>query len=90
VTYQRAGSLSTLFFAPGPVTDFAAARRSETVRYATFFHGLLERGIFLPPAQFEAWFLSTAHTDADLRRTARAVGESLGEIFGISDGRPPV
>lgn len=90
VTYQRAGSLSTLFFAPGPVTDFAAARRSDTVRYASFFHALLERRIFLPPAQFEAWFLSTAHTDADLRRTARAVGESLGEIFGISDGRPRV
>ena len=88
VTYQRVGSLSTLFFAPGPVTDFAAARRSDTARYATFFHALLERGIFLPPAQFEAWFLSTAHTDADLRRTARAVGESLGSIFGISDGPP--
>jgi glutamate-1-semialdehyde 2,1-aminomutase len=38
-----------------------------------------ERGVFLPPAQFEAWFVSTAHSDADLRRTARAVGESLGE-----------
>jgi glutamate-1-semialdehyde 2,1-aminomutase len=90
VTYQRTGSLSTLFFARGPVTDFAAARRSDTARYATFFHALLARGIFLPPAQFEAWFLSTAHTDADLRRTARAVGETLREIFGISDGPPSV
>ncbi|HEX9304553.1 MAG TPA: glutamate-1-semialdehyde 2,1-aminomutase [Thermoanaerobaculia bacterium] len=90
VTYQRTGSLSTLFFARGPVTDFAAARRSDTARYATFFHALLARGIFLPPAQFEAWFLSTAHTDADLRRTARAVGEALREIFGISDGPPSV
>jgi glutamate-1-semialdehyde 2,1-aminomutase len=88
VTYQRVGSLSTLFFARPPVADFAAARRSDTARYATFFHALLERGIFLPPAQFEAWFLSTAHTDADLRRTARAVAESLGSIFGISDGPP--
>jgi glutamate-1-semialdehyde 2,1-aminomutase len=90
VTYQRTGSLSTLFFARGPVTDFAAARRSDTARYATFFHALLARGIFLPPAQFEAWFHSTAHTDADLRRTARAVGEALREIFGISDGPPSV
>jgi glutamate-1-semialdehyde 2,1-aminomutase len=88
VSYQRAGSLSTLFFTAGPVTDFASAKRSDTVRYAAFFHAMRERGVFLPPAQFEAWFLSTAHTDADLRRTARAVGESLGEIFGISDGRP--
>ena len=73
VTYQRSGSLSTLFFARPPIPDFAAAR-----------------GIFLPPAQFEAWFLSTAHTDADLRRTARGIGESLGEISGISDGPPGV
>jgi glutamate-1-semialdehyde 2,1-aminomutase len=77
VTWQRAGSLSTLFFAAGPVTDFAAARRSDTARYAVFFHAMRERGIFLPPAQFEAWFVSTAHTDADLSRTARAVEESL-------------
>jgi glutamate-1-semialdehyde 2,1-aminomutase len=90
VTYQRVGSLSTLFFAPGPIDDFAAARRSDTARYATFFHALRERGVFLPPAQFEAWFLSTAHTDADLRRTARAVGEALGEISGISHGPPRV
>ena len=90
VTYQRVGSLSTLFFTAGPVDDFAAARRSDTTRYATFFHALRERGIFLPPAQFEAWFLSTAHTDADLRRTARAVGEALAEISGISDGPPSV
>ena len=90
VTYQRIGSLSTLFFAAGPVADFAAARRSDTARYATFFHALLDRGIFLPPAQFEAWFLSAAHTDADLRRTARAVGESLAEISGISEGPPRV
>lgn len=77
VTWQRAGSLSTLFFTAGPVTDFAAARRSDTARYAVFFHAMRERGIFLPPAQFEAWFVSTAHTDADLSRTARAVEESL-------------
>ena len=90
VTYQRLGSLSTIFFAAGPIDDFAAARRSDTARYATFFHALRERGVFLPPAQFEAWFLSAAHTDADLRRTARAVGEALGEISGISNGPPRV
>ena len=90
VTYQRLGSLSTLFFAAGPIDDFAAARRSDTVRYATFFHALRERGVFLPPAQFEAWFLSTAHTDADLRRTARAIGEALGKISGISEDPPRV
>ena len=77
VTWQRVGSLSTLFFTAGPVTDFAAARRSDTARYAAFFHSMRERGVFLPPAQFEAWFVSTAHTEADLSRTARAVEESL-------------
>ncbi len=81
VTYERVGSLSTLFFAPGPMIDFPSAKRSDTKRYAAFFHAMRERGIFLPPAQFEAWFVSTVHTDADLRRTARAVGESLRIAF---------
>ncbi len=82
VSYQRAGSLSTLFFTAGPVTDFASAKRSDTARYAAFFHAMRERGVFIPPAQFEAWFVSTAHTDADLKRTARVVGASLAEAFG--------
>jgi glutamate-1-semialdehyde 2,1-aminomutase len=77
VTYQRVGSLSTLFFTVGPVPDFTSARRSDTAQYGAFFHAMHERGVFLPPAQFEAWFVSTAHSDADLRRTARAVAESL-------------
>ncbi len=77
----RLGSLLTLFFTQGPVTDFAAARRSDTKRYAAFFHAMRERGVFLPPAQFEAWFLSTAHSDADLRRVARLAGESLAVTF---------
>jgi len=79
----RLGSLLTLFLAAGPMSDFAAARRSDVARYATFFHAMRERGVFLPPAQFEAWFLSTAHSDADLRRTARAAGESLERAFGV-------
>ena len=81
-TYQRVGSLSTLFFTGGGVTDFSSARRSDTRRYAAFFHAMRKRGVFLPPAQYEAWFVSTAHSDADLRRTARAAGESLREASG--------
>jgi glutamate-1-semialdehyde 2,1-aminomutase len=77
----RAGSLLTLFFAPGPMQDFANVKRSEAARYAAFFHAMRERGIFLPPAQFEAWFLSTAHTEAEIRRTARMAGESLAVAF---------
>ncbi|HEY6099977.1 MAG TPA: glutamate-1-semialdehyde 2,1-aminomutase [Anaeromyxobacter sp.] len=76
-SWQRVGSIGTLFFAPGPLADFSEAKRSDTAAYARFFHAMLERGVSLPPAQFEAWFLSTAHTEADVRRTARAVAESL-------------
>ena len=84
VCYQRVGSLSTLFFAPGDLADFAAVKRSDTRRYAAFFHAMLERGIFLPPAPFEAWFLSAAHTEADVRRTGRMVAESLAVAFSDS------
>jgi glutamate-1-semialdehyde 2,1-aminomutase len=83
VALVREGSLLTFFFGPGPMTDFASVKRSDTGRYARFFHAMRERGVFLPPAQFEAWFLSTAHGDADLRRTARAAGESLAEAFAV-------
>lgn len=81
VCVTRSGSLLTLFFAPGPMRDFTSVKRADTRRYAAFFHAMRERGVFLPPAQFEAWFLSTAHSEADLRRTARMAGESLGLVF---------
>ena len=78
---NRVGSLLTLFFAAGPLPDFAAVKRCDTNRYAVFFHAMRERGVFLPPAQFETWFVSTAHTETDLKRTARAAGESLEAAF---------
>lgn len=77
----RVGSLLTLFFGPEPMSDFASVKRSDTKRYAAFFHAMLQRGVSLPPAQFEAWFVSTAHSEADLKRTARAAGESLETAF---------
>ena len=86
VSYVRAGSLSTLFFTAGPVVDFASAKRSDTARYAAFFHAMRRRGVFLPPAQFEAWFVSTAHGDADLARTVRAVRASLAEVLETRPG----
>ena len=81
VCYERIGSLSTLFFAPGPLSDFPSVKRCDTAAYSRFFHAMRQRGVFLPPAQFEAWFVSTAHSQADLRRTAKAVGESLAVTF---------
>ena len=84
VHYERVGSLSTLFFCSGPVRDFASVKRSDTKRYALFFHAMRERGIFLPPAQFEAWFVSTAHEEKEIRKTAKAVEESLRVAFSAS------
>ena len=77
LTVNRVGSMLTAFFTPGPVTDYASARRSDTARYARFFHAMLDRGVYLAPSQFEAAFLSLAHTEADLDHVARAAEEAL-------------
>ena len=71
------GSLATLFFAPQPVRDYSDAKKSHTKRYGEFFRNMLERGIFLAPSQYEAAFVSAAHTDADIDRTLVAASESL-------------
>lgn len=63
----------TLFFNPGPITDYPSAAKSDTQRYAKYFTQMLEAGIYLPPSQFEANFLSTAHTDKDLERTINCI-----------------
>ncbi len=73
ITVNRAGSMFTLFFTGEPVTDYASARRADTQRFAEFFHAMLERGIYLPPSQFEAAFVSAAHSDEDVRHTAEAI-----------------
>jgi len=62
----------TLFFTEGPVTDYQSAKRSDTQRFARFFIEMMEQGIYLPPSQFEAWFLSLAHTQRDLEKTIEA------------------
>jgi glutamate-1-semialdehyde 2,1-aminomutase len=73
-------SLSTIFFTDEPVRDYTEAKRSDTKRYARFFREMLDRGIFLAPSQFEAAFVSAAHTTEDIDRTIAAAGEVLGEI----------
>lgn len=77
---NRVGSMFTLFFSAGPVRDFAAAKKSDTAAFGTFFRAALDAGIYFPPAQFEAAFVSTAHTDADIETTIHAVGESLAKV----------
>jgi len=71
------GSLATVFFTDAPVRNYADAKRSDTKRYARFFREMLDRGIFLAPSQFEAAFLSAAHTAADIEQTLAAARESL-------------
>lgn len=70
--FQRVGSMFTLFFTSEPVFDFQSAKRSDTERFANYFREMLNRGIYLPPSQFEAAFLSLAHTEQDIEKTVRA------------------
>jgi len=79
------GSLSTLFFIDESVRDYAGAKRSNTKRYARFFREMLDRGIFLAPSQFEAAFVSTAHTSQDIDRTIAAAADSLEAMAADSD-----
>ncbi|HKE26693.1 MAG TPA: glutamate-1-semialdehyde 2,1-aminomutase [Bryobacteraceae bacterium] len=77
ITVNRVGSMFTFFFTDHPVTDWESAKQSDTARFARFFRAMLERGIYLAPSQFEAAFLSAAHTDEDVRATIDAAKESF-------------
>jgi glutamate-1-semialdehyde 2,1-aminomutase len=77
ITVNRVGSMLTAFFTDAPVTDYASARRSDTKRYARYFHAMLERGVFLAPSQFEAAFVSLAHAEADLDAAADAAASAF-------------
>jgi len=74
---QRVGSMLTLFFQKGPVRDFRAAAGSDTARFGRFHAALLESGVYWPPSQFEAAFLSLAHSDEDIDRTVTAMRHAL-------------
>jgi glutamate-1-semialdehyde 2,1-aminomutase len=78
-TANRVGSMFTGFFCDQPVTDYASAKRSDTRRYARFFHAVLDRGVYLAPSQFEAGFVSLAHTEADIDATLNAAASAFGE-----------
>ena len=74
------GSVLTPFFTASPVRDYDSALAANTMAYAAFFRGMLERGIYPPPSQFEAWFLSAAHTDAHVRRTIDAARRAMKDV----------
>jgi len=80
VQVNQIGSMLTVFFAEDEVYDYGSALRSDTKKYARFFNLMLENGIYLPPSQFEAMFLSTAHTDQDLERTIDAFEKAIKKL----------
>jgi len=77
------GSLLTPFFTDRPVRDFASATSANADRYAAFFRGMLSRGVYPPPSQFEAWFLSAAHTTRDIDATIRAARAAMREVASL-------
>jgi len=80
LTANRVGSMFTWFFAPAPVTDWDSASKSNTESFARFFRGMLDGGIYLPPSQFEAAFLSAAHTEEDIQQTIAAAREVFATV----------
>ena len=74
---NRVGSMFTLFFSTQPVTDYASAKTSDTAKFSRYFNAMLELGVYLPPSQFEAAFLSTAHTERIIERTVKASYRAL-------------
>jgi glutamate-1-semialdehyde 2,1-aminomutase len=77
------GSMLTPFFTSEPVRDYASAVTSDTAAYARFFRAMLRQRVYLPPSQFEAWFLSAAHTERDVKRIVRAAGKAFREVGSL-------
>jgi glutamate-1-semialdehyde 2,1-aminomutase len=82
IPYQlaRIGSMLTLFFAEQPITDWPSASRCDTARFARYFWGMLERGVYMPCSQFEALFVSAAHSDSDIDATITAAQRALATL----------
>jgi glutamate-1-semialdehyde 2,1-aminomutase len=78
--FYRAGSMFCTYFTDREVTDYETAKLSDTARFARFFTGMLDRGIYLAPSQFEAGFISLAHSKDDIAKTVRAAYETLKEL----------
>jgi glutamate-1-semialdehyde 2,1-aminomutase len=83
VQVNAAGSLLTPFFTDRQVRDYASAVSADVRRYAAFFRGMIARGVYPPPSQFEAWFLSAAHTPADVEKTIAAARDAMKEVGSL-------
>jgi glutamate-1-semialdehyde 2,1-aminomutase len=80
VCIQRVGSMLSCFFASGPVRSYDDVAACDHDAFATWFHGMLDGGVYLPPSQYEAMFVSSAHTDRDIQRTASAAATAFGRL----------
>jgi glutamate-1-semialdehyde 2,1-aminomutase len=80
ITINRVGSMFTFFFTSEPVTGWDSAKRADTARFKQFFHWMLDRGVYMAPSQFEAGFVSTAHSEEDIARTVAAAGEFFDHL----------
>jgi glutamate-1-semialdehyde 2,1-aminomutase len=78
--HNRVGSMFTWFFAPGPVTDWTSAAKSDTEAFGRFFRAMLDNGIYLPPSQFEAAFIGAAHTEHDVQQTIAAAKQAFAPV----------
>ncbi|HMD77024.1 MAG TPA: glutamate-1-semialdehyde 2,1-aminomutase [Terracidiphilus sp.] len=81
LTLNRVGSMWTWFFTPGPVTNYAEAAKSDTAAFGRFHHAMLDAGVWLPPSQFEAAFLSTAHGEAEVTATIAAARQAFQAVI---------
>lgn len=81
LAFNRVGSMFTTFFTPGPVTDFGGAKGSDTVRFGKYFQAMLEEGVYLAPSQFEAAFVSLAHSQEDIAATVLAHEMALARVL---------
>jgi glutamate-1-semialdehyde 2,1-aminomutase len=80
ITYNRVGSMFTWFFTEEPVTNWTSASRSDTAAFGRFHRAMLDAGVYLPPSQYEAAFLSAAHSDEDVRQTVAAAREAFAVV----------
>jgi glutamate-1-semialdehyde 2,1-aminomutase len=87
ICVNRVGSMFTWFFTPGPVTNWDSASKADTEAFARFFSGMMNNGVYLPPSQFEAAFLSAAHTHEDVKKTIAASKQAFQPAHAASARR---
>ena len=83
VSINHSASLLTVFFTGEKVDSYAAAMTSDTAKFKVFFQSMLNQGVYLPPSQFECWFVSLAHTDEDIEKTIAAAEKAFAEVAAM-------